>query len=1452
MAIRKYVSFFWRILKIYSCSLSYGDCLSLYSGRTNRTILQLVVALAVDPRPEFDIKIPLTGGSPVKIGATQQSDIVVSPVFVKDGQLVIRKSGSKYQLLDQNLPYGYEMDSVPVRGNHSADDFTFLALGEAQFCICSQYLYIAGVDSNNIRVQQSSAADVLKNLDYPRFYRSMRMSSPLNTEKIEILEPPAKPAEPENNLMISILPILLMVFVMIVFRSSSETGGGSFILFSVASMSIGIVSSLMVFFQSKKKYRKLLKHREEAYSTYLVKKEQEIQEKRKAEALYLRQTYPSSDEEFRKIQMFSPTLFHRRLYDQDFLDLRIGTGSIKSRQLIDFKEKEEIEIDDELKEKPKELSEKYRYLHDVPVVINLKELDSAGIIGERTVRNTYLLQYLLLDLITSQHPDDMCLWVLTDEMLLRGNKWLRWIPHLRENGERHLGFDAVSVSRVLDDLYTAISAASDKGDEKKWNVILVFNKELIKAHPVYKLIHECRKKGFVFLFAGETPGEIPRESELLLKLPSLGNGESLSSQFDDCNLPFQWIPTPAASMSEAADILAPVYSDTLNLDKTLVSDYTFFDMYKIYDPQEISLISSWKSHDITKSMAAPLGINARSEIVSLDLHENAHGPHGLVAGTTGSGKSEILQSYILSAAICYPPSDIGFMIIDFKGGGMANQFRQLPHILGTITNIDGNQIERSLLSIRAELEKRQRLFAAAGVNKIEKYIRQYHSGEVRDPIPHLVIIVDEFAELKMDYPDFMKELISTARIGRSLGVHLILATQKPSGQVDDQIWSNSRFRLCLKVQSQADSKEMLHSPLAAEIREPGRAYLQVGDNEIFELFQSAYSGGDSVLAKSVIQKEFDITRIHLNGIREVIYHQGNKKVRSDSVSSKSQLEAVVEYIQETAEQNHIAIPHSIILPPLPERIPIPESAESSGYGSSIEIGIVDCPERQIQEPFKVDFTSGHTMVIGSSQTGKTNLLMTAIRQIVSNTTPAMFQIYVMDFANRTLNPFAELHHVGGVVFSNEEEKVNNLFRMLLELMNERRQVIANRGLGSFSSYLEAGYSDMPQLFLVIDNLSALLELYLQDRDDLLMLFRDGISAGISIIASSSQSSGIPYRYWSNISNRIAFYCNDSSQYSSLFDHCRMTVPQIPGRAIVQQNKKLYECQCYQAFDGEKEIDRVAGISEFIRKINAKDENACSTARPVPYVPDVLPYEQFIREYQTDHNLQSVALGIDYASISAFGVNLQENGPLGIVSRNPDMKIRIGSLILTHYLQYKDESAIWIIDNKIEEFADFEPYSHKYAATPADGIQIYRDFADTYKQRKRQYNNGDGSISKQTIVLLLNSQETIRQIDKDFDLSDGFSQIFEEASSLGLHMIVADYPNSNVSYDAPAPFRILKQSPHFLYSGELNEAKFYDPDYEVQRVYRKKGGKEDAFYIKDRDVLRIHLAQLPKLSIESAN
>lgn len=311
--------------------------------------------------------------------------------------------------------------------------------------------------------------------------------------------------------------------------------------------------------------------------------------------------------------------------------------------------------------------------------------------------------------------------------------------------------------------------------------------------------------GMSFIYFKEYQESLPKECAEIVELTEDGGvlRRSRDKAFS-CRFVREHINDD--SIQFVAERLAPVYCEKIALSSRLTANITLFDLLNIISPENLDLAAQWKASNVQRSLSAPLGVDVKGSKVFLDLHEKAHGPHGLVAGTTGSGKSEIMQSYILSVATKFHPYEVSFVIIDFKGGGMANQFENLPHLIGKITDIDSHEINRSLLSIRAELEKRKRLFAQCGVNHIDQYIGKFRSGEASVALPHLILIVDEFAELKAEQPEFMKELISAARVGRSLGIHLILATQKPAGQVNEQIWSNSRFKLCLKV---ADRKSVV-------------------------------------------------------------------------------------------------------------------------------------------------------------------------------------------------------------------------------------------------------------------------------------------------------------------------------------------------------------------------------------------------------------------------------------------------------------------------------------------------------------------------------------------------------------------------------------------------------------------------------------------------------------------
>ena len=441
-----------------------------------------------------------------------------------------------------------------------------------------------------------------------------------------------------------------------------------------------------------------------------------------------------------------------------------------------------------------------------------------------------------------------------DDSYIEEFQWIRWLRNVQNTqlDVRNIVCDEESKNVLLEQLYAEMSDRESQLSEERENafevqyVVFVTNAAAISTHPISKYVKNSAAYGFSFVFLDEYEENLPQGCTEIIRLEADASGTVFKAENGDARSGFCYPQVSTQTAENIALKLGAVYVDEVSLEGQLTKNITMFELLGIISVDDLDLGKRWNEAQVYKTMAAPIGVKRNDEIVSLNISDkgNGHGPHGLVAGTTGSGKSEILQTYILSIATLFHPYDVGFVIIDFKGGGMANQFADLPHLIGTITNIDGREINRSLLSIKAELVKRQEMFSAAGVNHINDYIKLFKAGKVTKPMPHLIMIVDEFAELKAEYPDFMKELISAARIGRTLGVHLILATQKPAGVVDAQIWSNSKFKLCLKVQTKEDSNEVLKSPLAAEIVEPGRAYFQVGNNEIFELIQSAYSGAD--------------------------------------------------------------------------------------------------------------------------------------------------------------------------------------------------------------------------------------------------------------------------------------------------------------------------------------------------------------------------------------------------------------------------------------------------------------------------------------------------------------------------------------------------------------------------------------------------------------------------------
>lgn len=961
----------------------------------------------------------------ISIGNNSAYEIALSGVYAKREFVRLTRGQGGWTLEVMNSEYGVYHNGKKTEQKEWIKDGDFFSVADYYFFLKGNALW-AEIRSD-LTVNGLGFGDYPERNGYPRFSRNTRLKTVICEDKIEILDPPSKPQKPKSNLFMKLFPS----FGMLIAAGAMAFMGGTMIIFSLISCTIAIITAVVGVMEGKKEFREKTANRIEVYQKYIASKRQEIEECRNREWTERNEIYIPAEQEIQQVETFSPDLFDRTPQDEDFLCVRLGSGPIESARQVNYKKQEKLEIEDDLSLLPEQTASFYKELQNAPVICDLKNVNAVGITGEEADRFE-LLKLIVTDVALRHFAADVKLFFVAEKEHAGRMHLFRFLPgaYCVQTDTRGIVTDDESKTLIFEYLYKELTMRAQEKRSYPHLLIFFYDEYGYKKHPISQFTEKGKDLGVTFLFFGQTRADIPVGCDYVVQLSGGYRGVLINAAEKSKTVPFVSSQISDTLAVRIVRTLAPVCTDEVSLEGELIKNISMFKMLNILSVEDLDLKARWSASKVTKSMAAPVGVS-KTGIVMLDLHDKAHGPHGLVAGTTGSGKSEILQTYILSMATLYHPYEAAFVIIDFKGGGMVNQFAQLPHLLGAITNIDGNAINRSLKSIKAELQKRQKYFAQADVNHIDKYIRKYKAGEVSEPLPHLIIIVDEFAELKAEQPEFMKELISAARIGRSLGVHLILATQKPAGQVNEQIWSNSRFKLCLKVQSKEDSNEVLKSPLAAEIKEPGRAYLQVGNNEIFELFQSAYSGVPEREDEGT-GKAFTIYEVPDGGKKVPVYV---KKKNKGQEGMNNQLEAIVSYVSEYFRSIQIPQLPDICLPPLRECIEFPPVSKEAVQEQKKEvgfyawIGVYDDPDHQNQDQYAVNLSAANMIIIGSAQTGKTTILQNVIRSLSEQYTPDEVAIYIIDFASMVLKNFETLNHVGGVVSSSEDEKLKNLFKI---------------------------------------------------------------------------------------------------------------------------------------------------------------------------------------------------------------------------------------------------------------------------------------------------------------------------------------------------------------------------------------------------------------------------------------
>ncbi|WP_427198014.1 type VII secretion protein EssC [Streptococcus sanguinis] len=623
--------------------------------------------------------------------------------------------------------------------------------------------------------------------------------------------------------------------------------------------------------------------------------------------------------------------------------------------------------------------------------------------------------------------------------------------------------------------------------------------------------------------------------------------------------------------------------------------------------------------------------------------------------------------HILSLAVNFHPHDVAFLLIDYKGGGMANLFKNLPHLLGTITNLDGAQSMRALASINAEIHRRERLFREFEVNHINQYQKKFKNGEATEPLPHLFLISDEFAELKVNQPDFIKELVSIARVGRSLGVHLILATQKPSGVVDDQIWSNSRFKLALKVADRTDSMEMLKTPDAAEITQTGRAYLQVGNNEVYELFQSAWSGADYQPDKDEMGiEDHTIYLINDLGQYEVLNQDlSGLDLAEDIKEVPTELEAIVSQIQLLTESQQIPPVPQPWLPPLKERMTLqelepiqPKEAWEQKKPVSVLLGMADIPQAQKQEPVSVNLSKdGHILLYGSPGTGKTTFLQSAAMDLARKFSPKDVTLYLMDFGTNGLAPLGQLPQVADTLLLDQTEKIAKFVRIMERELNRRKKLLSDYGVGTLELYRQASGQEEPAIAILLDSYESMKEeAYEAELFKLLVrISREGLSIGVHLLVTAGRQSNLRAQFYANFKHQLSLPQNDVGEVRSIVGSTPLakTMEDIKGRALMKRDE-VDVIQLALPVAGAND----AQVLNNLRQEVASLQEAWTGQRPsaIPMVPEELTEADFYSRasVQAAYKQGLVPLGLDMETVEPITWNLSKGNLLYLTDKEEQM------------------------------------------------------------------------------------------------------------------------------------------------------------------------------------------------------
>ncbi|MET7962660.1 type VII secretion protein EccCa [Micromonospora zamorensis] len=883
-------------------------------------------------------------------------------------------------------------------------------------------------------------------------------------------------------------------------------------------------------------------------------------------------------------------VWERRQEDADFLRVRIGRGTVRLATPIELDSKMDPlgDYDWDSMQAAHRLIDRMGYLDNQPMIIDVGNAGVISVVGEPE-RTDLLTRALLCQIAVLHAPDDVTLVVETASA--DHWEWAKWLPHTFEPDARS---DSGSVSLVAED--PNVLAASLQAELTRRTELQTTRRNGFSGdRPA------TRQRRLVVLFTGFAPFSEWGRSDLMAALlagagPQLGltlifcgdreldepSRVDLRIRFDDAGHVVtegrgDLVVTPALRCrpDDVSPLLAELIARNLaplrlsdERDQVLTRTRSLSEMILGTDPGRGDVTSRWVTAGDPRMLRAPIGVDGDGQTVVLDIKESAQGgsgPHGLIVGATGSGKSELLRTLVTGLALTHSPELLSFVLIDFKGGAAFAPLQGLPHVSGLITNLadDAAMIDRVLAALMGEQQRRQRILRDAGnFDTVREYQMRRAAGATAadgtplEPLPTLLIVVDEFGELLSGRPEFAELFVQIGRVGRSLGMHLLMATQRLEEGKLRGLDSHLSYRICLRTFSAAESRTVIGTTDAYKLPPiPGSAYLKV-DESIYQRFRVAHVSAPYISAEerfSAGRGDGALLPFDLRTYTSIA--QETDEPELSARPGPTELKIVVDRLTSVTSPAH-----QVWLPPLPAALALdhligrPSVQEKRGYSAhvwplsgrlAVPIGLLDLPIRQDQETLVMDFggAHGHLAAVGAPRTGRSSLLRTIMLAGMLTHTPDEMRFYCIDFGGGTLHPYAAAPHVGTVAGRAEPELVSRTFTEMRALIVERERTMRAEGIETFADL------DAPHVFLMIDNWGALRTEFEGAEAAVNEIAARGLGAGVHLVITSGRWNDIRPALRESIGTRMELRLNDPSE-SDINRRVAARVPAgVPGRGI---------------------------------------------------------------------------------------------------------------------------------------------------------------------------------------------------------------------------------------------------------------------------------------------------------------